>query len=410
MIASRWRKNSVPLIAVTGADGSGKSVLLDAFARHGAVTTTTEDLLEGALNDRQTLESLRERLGVEIVPNGSVDRLRLADILRAEGESRVWLEDELRKRLVDQIGLWHAEYEHGKRRPQAAIVESTYLYELGIEDGFDQTVAVTAEEGICRRRVKANGHNGQIRLYLPQLKQGEKATRSTHVIRNESTLVDLQAKAAELWSQVASNKDEPVKGLQRLFTGWKKWALVGLMLLAAVATVIGIDASSDERGPSVKAKELPLKYANYIQREARLRNLNPALIAAVIENESEFDKESEHKGAVGLMQIEPETAIEATKRTDIELGNLSRLSIPSVNISIGSYYLKYLLSLYDGNEVLALAAYNAGHTRVDDWLEQARSSGGDIAKVSDIPLPHTQRYVSQVLSANRYYEKKFSRK
>lgn len=407
MVARRWRKKSVPLIAVTGADGSGKSVLLDALERHGAVTTTTEDLLEAALNNGQTVEALRKRFGADIVPNGSVNRLRLGDILRAEGESREWLEDELRKRLVDQIGQWHAEYEHGKRKPHAVIVESTYLYELGIEDGFDQTVAVTAEEEICRRRVKPNGSNGQVRLYLPQLKQGEKATRSTHVIRNESSLVDLQAKAAELWGQVASNNDEPVKGLRRLFAGWKRWALAGLALLAAAATVVGIGDRPDVRAPSVKEKELPMKYENYIQREARLRDLSPALIAAVIENESEFDKETEHKGAVGLMQIEPKTAIEATKRTGIQLGNLSRLSIPSVNISIGSYYLKYLLSLYDGNEVLALAAYNAGYARVDKWIEQARSSGGDIAKVSDIPLPHTQRYVSRVLSANRYYEKKF---
>ncbi len=98
------------------------------------------------------------------------------------------------------------------------------------------------------------------------------------------------------------------------------------------------------------------------------KDLDPALIAAVIYEESRFRDQTSHAGARGLMQITPETA-DASRSTRAAPGSSRRdLAIPQINISYGAYYLRCLLDHYDGNETLAVAAYNAGMGNVDRWV------------------------------------------
>ncbi len=78
------------------------------------------------------------------------------------------------------------------------------------------------------------------------------------------------------------------------------------------------------------------------------------------------------------------------------------LATPSVNIAYGSYYLRYLLDHYGGNEMLAVAAYNAGLTNVDEWVARARAEGRELT-VEAIPFAQTREYVRRVLSAQRAY-------
>ena len=82
------------------------------------------------------------------------------------------------------------------------------------------------------------------------------------------------------------------------------------------------------------------------------------------------------------------------------------LSDPEVNIRYGTWYLRYLMGRYSGNEVLAVAAYNAGMGNVDKWLEQARLEGHPL-RVSDIPFPETKAYVQRVLDAKSEYSTKY---
>lgn len=119
-----------------------------------------------------------------------------------------------------------------------------------------------------------------------------------------------------------------------------------------------------------------LPYADEIDRAARAHHLDSFLVAAMVEAESSFRPLAEsHKGAVGLMQLMPGTAL--------ELG-VADLAHPAENIEAGSRYLRRLLRQYDGDIVLALAAYNAGPGQVDRF--------GDVP-----PFPETARYVEKVL-------------
>ena len=108
------------------------------------------------------------------------------------------------------------------------------------------------------------------------------------------------------------------------------------------------------------------------------------------------------------MQIEPATALFLAHLSGGYRFSTSDLSTPSVNVAYGSYYLRYLLDHYDGNEMLAVAAYNGGIANVDSWVAHANAAGHPLT-VSAIPFPETREYVQRVLSAQREYRATYSR-
>ena len=157
---------------------------------------------------------------------------------------------------------------------------------------------------------------------------------------------------------------------------------------------------------AVNALGLPLQYSSVIRHQASAKHLDPALVAAVIYAETKFDSRTSPAGAVGLMQLMPETATFLAKRSGATTFTTADLSTPAVNIAYGSYYLRYLLNVYHGNTVLALAAYNGGETNVDNWVRSAHADGQRF-RVGDIPFPETRAYVQRVLTARGEYRKTY---
>jgi soluble lytic murein transglycosylase len=166
-----------------------------------------------------------------------------------------------------------------------------------------------------------------------------------------------------------------------------------VVLIAVVVTRIEHDHSSGG---------LPLSDAAVIREQAADKHLDPALIAGVIYAETKFEPRTSSAGALGLMQIEPETARFIAHRSGGIRFTTEDLATPRINLAYGSWYLRYLLDHYEGDEMLAVAAYNAGLANVDSWVAKARSEGGSLA-VSDIPFPETKAYVERVLRAQHEY-------
>ena len=111
----------------------------------------------------------------------------------------------------------------------------------------------------------------------------------------------------------------------------------------------------------------PLRYEQVVRGHARNYRLNPALLAAVIYTESKFDANAESAaGAIGLMQLLPDTAKGIAIRTGGKRFVVSDLTNPEINVRYGAWYLRHLLDRY-GDERTALAAYNAGQANVDRW-------------------------------------------
>jgi soluble lytic murein transglycosylase len=145
---------------------------------------------------------------------------------------------------------------------------------------------------------------------------------------------------------------------------------------------------------------LPLRHDDVIRQQAAEKDLDPAMIAAVIYSESRFRDQQSHAGARGLMQITPATARVIERLSGGTSFVTSDLSDPEINISYGSYYLRYLLDRYEGDEVAALAAYNAGTGNVDRW-------GGADVELDDIDFPETRAYVEQVLDKREEYRSEY---
>src|SRR5438067_4781855 len=160
--------------------------------------------------------------------------------------------------------------------------------------------------------------------------------------------------------------------------------------------------------PGVSRVALPLTNADVIREQAAAKHLDPALVAAVIYAESKFDPRPSSAGAQGLMQIEPSTAYYLANLSGGNRFTASDLATPSVNVAYGSYYLRYLLDHYAGNQMLAIAAYNAGLTNVDRWVADARTNGLPLSDAA-IPFPETREYVQRVLSAELDYRAAYRR-
>jgi soluble lytic murein transglycosylase len=179
----------------------------------------------------------------------------------------------------------------------------------------------------------------------------------------------------------------------------RRWLLAVLLVAFAVVGVVVLmplaRKAANEFG-------LPLQYQSVIRQQAAEKRLDPALIAAVIYAETKFDPRTSSAGALGLMQILPQTAEFLAHRTGAKTFTTADLSTPQVNIAYGSYYLRFLLDQYGGSTVLALAAYNGGEANVDSWLAAARAHGKRFTS-ADIRFPETRAYVDRVLKAQRDY-------
>ena len=177
-------------------------------------------------------------------------------------------------------------------------------------------------------------------------------------------------------------------------------------LLAFVVLAIAIAIVVPLVKHLVRAITLPLAYTDVIRQQAQEKHLDPALIAAVIYAETKFDPRTSPTGARGLMQIEPETARFLAHLSGGTTFTVSDLADPKINIAYGSYYLRYLLDRYGGDETLALAAYNGGATNVDSWVAQAHAAGAEFT-IAAIPFTQTREYVQRVESAQLSYAKQY---
>jgi soluble lytic murein transglycosylase len=181
--------------------------------------------------------------------------------------------------------------------------------------------------------------------------------------------------------------------------------LVALVLVAALGGLAALWLGPGQE--ALKEITLPLRHEDIIRQQARDKNLDPALIAAVIYQESKFRARTSPAGAEGLMQILPSTARFIAKRSGGTAFVPSDLGTPQVNIAYGSYYLRYLIDRYDGNETLAIAAYNAGETNVSKWIEEAGGAGS--FDPADIPFPETRAYVKNVEQHQKDYRHSYAR-
>ena len=148
----------------------------------------------------------------------------------------------------------------------------------------------------------------------------------------------------------------------------------------------------------------PMTYAPEIRAAAAEFSLDPAYVASVVLAESSFDAEAVSSvGAIGLMQIMPDTGEWIAGKLEDEPFDVQRLYQPEVNLRYGCWYLRFLLDRYDGDMYTASTAYHQGQGRVDQWLEDPQYSE-DGRTLTAISSAVTDTYVNRIMESYAHYQ------
>ena len=187
---------AVPFVGLTGGMGAGKSTALAALERLGAAVLSTDEVVHELYEEEQLREAVVGRWGPAMAPAGVIDRSVVAERAFAREEDRAWLEGLLWPLVGARVAAWLTEVRAGQwsgtGRPRAAVVEVPLLFEAGMEELYDATIAVVSEEEVRRERAAARGHALADERAARQLSQEEKARRATFVVRNDGTEEELE--------------------------------------------------------------------------------------------------------------------------------------------------------------------------------------------------------------------------
>jgi soluble lytic murein transglycosylase len=180
----------------------------------------------------------------------------------------------------------------------------------------------------------------------------------------------------------------------------RRFALIAVVVLAALA--VGVFYVQRAQPNWYVQLRYPLHYDSTITGYGKIYHLDPALLAAVIYEESRFRPTTRSSaGAIGLMQLLPSTARGIAIRTGGKHFKIpGDLENPDLNVRYGSWYLNHLRQHYHGNTALALAAYNAGQANVDRWLQQRQKPLLQFAATRD--------YVSDILRLQKLYRRAYA--
>jgi len=173
-----------------------------------------------------------------------------------------------------------------------------------------------------------------------------------------------------------------------------------LVLLLGLALLGGVAYTVWHRQPEfVQRIRYPLRYEAVVRGHAKNYDLDPSLLAAVIYTESRFNANARSQaGAIGLMQLLPDTAQGIAVRTGGNKFVVSDLYVPELNVRYGAWYLRHLLDRY-GDERTALAAYHAGQGNVDEWRKEGVG----------IQFPETRSYVDNVEQVKAIYAETYAK-
>jgi dephospho-CoA kinase len=188
----------VPFIGLTGGIGAGKTTALEALERLGAAVLSTDAVVHELYLDDEVRDAVVERFGPRAAPDGAVDRSELARLAFASTEDRAWLEGLLWPRVGARMAAWREALADASPPARAAVVEVPLLFESGMAEAFDATIAVVADEAVRAERAAARGHAALRERGARQLSQEEKAQRATYVVANDGTEHDLERKLSSV--------------------------------------------------------------------------------------------------------------------------------------------------------------------------------------------------------------------
>jgi dephospho-CoA kinase len=186
-------------VAITGGIGAGKSEALQAFARHGAATVSSDEIVHHLLRREDVKGAVVARMGNGIVGlDGAIDRGALATVVFNDRDALAWLEELLHPLVAAEYLQWREDLGRLPVPPRVAVTEVPLLYESGGEKRFDKVVVITAPKQLRRARSAVAVDEREARL-LPDV---EKVERADYAYRNLGSLEELDAFVASVMSDL----------------------------------------------------------------------------------------------------------------------------------------------------------------------------------------------------------------
>ncbi len=188
-------------VAITGGIGAGKSEALRAFARHGAATVSSDEIVHELLGHDEVRDAVVERLGQGVVaPGGHLDRSAIATVVFNDPEALAELEQLLHPLVSAEYLRWREQLAQLPDGPRVCVTEVPLLYEVGSDAHFDKVVVVTAPAGLRRQRSAAAVEERERRL----LDDDEKVGRADYAYVNAGSLDELDAFVAGVMEELGS--------------------------------------------------------------------------------------------------------------------------------------------------------------------------------------------------------------
>jgi dephospho-CoA kinase len=182
-------------VAITGGIGAGKSEALAAFARHGAATVSSDEIVHELLRRSEVRDAVVERLGHGVVaPDGEIDRGAVATVVFNDREALRWLEALLHPLVSAEYLVWRDQLGRLPTPPRVCATEVPLLYEAGAEGRFDKVVVVTAPAEVRSARSTVAGREREQWLLDDEVK----TSRADYAFSNTGSLADLEAFVASV--------------------------------------------------------------------------------------------------------------------------------------------------------------------------------------------------------------------
>ena len=418
-------------IAITGSIACGKSTVSDYLRKKGFFVADADAISRELTSPGSpVLDEIRKAFGDGVFSGGALDRAALGALVFNDPVKLRRLNRLLHPRILSELMSRLSAQEAGS---PVVFAEVPLLYECGFANRFDRVWVVAADEETQvarlfeRNRLTRSEALARIHAQMP-LEQ--KTAAADAVIRTDCPLDETYAQTDALLSalvpatRTASSAPRYTARRKRKtgFAGywsslpvWLKAVLAlslsFVLLTGSVAVVRDYMARLEERrrleAEAAERASHPLYYADLIHLYSETRDLDPALVSAIILCESSFDPSAVSRlGARGLMQLMEDTAgwIAHKLGEDDAAYTFERLFDPETNIRFGTWYLRFLSDRFGGDPVKIVCAYHAGQGNVASWLANPLYSPDGVT-LETIPTADTAAYCRRVLNARDVYKK-----
>jgi dephospho-CoA kinase len=188
-------------VAITGGIGAGKSEALRAFARHGAATVSSDEIVHHLLTRDEVRDAIVQRLGNGMLdPQGAIDRGALGTVVFNDRDALTWLEELLHPLVSAEYLQWREQLGELPTPPRVCVTEVPLLFESGAETRFDKVVVITAPTKLRRARSDVATEDREARL----IDDREKVARADYSYRNVGSMEELDEFVASVMNDLTS--------------------------------------------------------------------------------------------------------------------------------------------------------------------------------------------------------------